>query len=122
MLSLESVQNVTVVHFDWAALVEESEINAIRQQLQRLVKTMDKPRLIVDLSNVQRVSSSLVSTLVAVHQQAVAAGGQFAICGVKPDLAKVLRLTGLDKLLKVYPGELEAVQSLGALGLEVAQR
>jgi len=111
MLTVESVHQTTVVHFDWPGVLDEIEIERIGQQLLHLIDTLGQTRIVLDLSTARRVSSRLVSVLAEAHQRLEAAGGRLVMWGLMPDLAKVLRLTGLDRMLHVYDSELEAIES-----------
>jgi len=111
MLTVESVRQITVVRFDWPGVLDEIEIERIGQQLLHLIDTLGQTQIILDLSNAQRESSQLVSVLAEAHRRMEATGGRLVVYGLMPDLAKVLRLTGRDRMLHVYDSELEAIES-----------
>jgi anti-anti-sigma factor len=111
MLTVETVDKVTLVHFEWPALVDDADIERVGDQLLHLVETMLEPRLVLDLSNVRRVSSRLVSVIAEVHRETKAAGGGLALTGVMPDLSRVFNLTGLDRTLNIYENTSEGIES-----------
>jgi anti-anti-sigma regulatory factor len=45
------------------------------------------------------------------HHETGQAGGCVAVCGLRPDLAEVLKLTGLNRCLAVYPDVQQALAS-----------
>jgi anti-anti-sigma factor len=111
MLTIESVNHVTVVHFDWPGIVDETEIARIGDQLLHLVETLGEPQIVLDLGNAPRASSGFVRVLADVHKEAIAAGGRLALARVTADLLKGFRLNGLDRVLNSYATESAAVES-----------
>lgn len=68
-------------------------------------------RLVVDFERVEFVDSSGLGALVAALKLARRAGGDLRICGASEQLEIVLDLTGLDRVLRPYPGVDDAVGS-----------
>ncbi len=58
-------------------------------------------RILIDLSNVSLLSSAGLGMLVTLQQSVVARGGQVLVCGLKDDIKKILKVTGLLKTLKI---------------------
>ena len=61
-------------------------------------------RLIVDLTQVTFLDSSALSLLIWGKKQAVAVGGDMVLVAPASNVAKVLRITQLDKVFAVFPG------------------
>ena len=61
------------------------------------------PRLVVDLAAVSFMDSSGLGTLIAGLKKARQADGDVRITGVTQQVATVLALTNLDRVLRVHP-------------------
>lgn len=91
-----------------AVLVAEGRINlvtatAVRREVQRVVDE-GHARLALDLSRVEFIDSSGLGALVSGLKTARTAGGDLRLVAATEQVAGVLRLTNLDRILRVYPG------------------
>jgi anti-anti-sigma regulatory factor len=114
-LEIESVGTVMVVRFICPHLVGEAVVQGIGRQLNALVEQGEGLRLLLDFRGVQLVSSAVLGKLVGLHRKGRAAGGRLALCGLHPDFHMVLQAVEGGKgsrLLDVFPGAAEALQSL----------
>jgi anti-anti-sigma factor len=66
--------------------------------------------LIVDCSQVQSTSSSLLGRLILVHKRLDAAGGLLVLCELSQSMAAVLRSSNLDRFFKVCRDRAEAIE------------
>jgi len=91
-----------------AVLVAEGRINlvtatAVRREVQRVVDE-GHTRLALDLSGVEFIDSSGLGALVSGLKTARTAGGDLRLVAASEQVAGVLRLTNLDRILRVFPG------------------
>jgi len=112
-LHTRSIQDVTVVSFDEARLLDASQIQTIGNELYRLVDALSCRKLILDMSQVQFLSSGAVGVLINLRNKLAALKGQLAICGVRPELLKVFELMKLQKVFTFCRDEREALEKLG---------
>jgi len=110
-LEIEAVGGVTVVQFRARQIVSEAAVQALGQQLLSLAAGSDR-QLLLNFGNVERLSSAVLGSVVALERAVRRAGGRLALCGVRPDLAYILAVTRLDQHLELYPSEEDALQSL----------
>lgn len=76
---------------------------AVRREVQRVVDE-GHARLALDLSQVDFIDSSGLGALVSGLKTARTAGGDLRLVAATEQVAGVLRLTNLDRILRVYPG------------------
>lgn len=69
------------------------------------------PRVVVDMAPVERVFSSGLSALIAIHKEAEAAGSVVVFCGLRPFLREILRITMLDRIFRTA-GDLDQALEL----------
>jgi anti-sigma B factor antagonist len=70
-----------------------------------------KTRVVLDLSNVSKVDSGGVGKIVNCLSRLRVAGGTLCLAGVSGMIGGVLKMTQVDRLVKIYPTAAEAAQS-----------
>jgi anti-anti-sigma factor len=69
-------------------------------------------KVLVDFGQVTFIDSTGLGVLVKSHRNAVAAGSVFAVVHPTPQTRKLIRVLGLDQLLRVYDTREEALADL----------
>jgi anti-anti-sigma factor len=110
-LEIEAVAGVTVVQFRDRQVLTEAAVQALGKQLLSLAAGSDR-KLVLNFGNVERLSSAVLGSVVALDRAVRRAGGRLALCGVRAELAPLLTITRLDRYLDIYPSEGEALQNL----------
>jgi anti-sigma B factor antagonist len=70
-----------------------------------------KTRVVLDLSDVSKVDSGGVGKIVNCLSRLRIAGGSMCLAGVGGMIGGVLKMTQVDRLMKIYPTAQEAAQS-----------
>ncbi len=71
--------------------------------------------LILDLSQVDFMSSAGLRMILMVLKECRQLGGDLRLVGPKPGIERVLQITSFTSLLKIYPNLKEAVNSFAAV-------
>jgi len=98
-------------HYIIAELQEEKLISTIAPQLKSQFVTWNaegKNNVILDLSPVSYADSSGLSALLNARRLFNAAGGIFVIYGLTPHVEKLIKISHLETVLKIFPTESEA--------------
>ncbi len=85
------------------------------QRLQQEFDTLtpgNEKRFILDLSGVTHVDSAAIGTIVMCFSRVKKSGGMLCLAGAKGMVAGTLKLTQVDKAIKVYPTAAEAAAAL----------
>lgn len=69
------------------------------------------PRVVLNLSRLQLVSSSFMAGLIALHKSVSAAGGKLILCGLSTVVRETLNGAKLDRLLNIESTEQAALDS-----------
>lgn len=88
---------------------------AAEQEVKALIDA-GKTSVVIDLAQVDYVSSAGLRVLLLAAKGCRAQGGQAVLAGVAPAVLEVLRMSGFDKLLQVLPDRDSAVTRLEAAG------
>jgi anti-sigma B factor antagonist len=107
--SVRRVRDAHVVTLRGAARLEAAE--ELFAQLPRLVQ-LACPHLILDLSDLEFLTSIGIGAIVAAHNQARRVNGHVSVVNPRPDVAGVLRLTRVDQLVPIFPTLESAHQAL----------
>jgi anti-sigma B factor antagonist len=67
------------------------------------------PSIILDLNNVEYMDSSGIGLIVTAYKVMNQYGGRMGLVNVQDDVMKLLRLTTIDTLIKIYSSEQEIV-------------
>jgi anti-sigma B factor antagonist len=116
-LEIEDVDDVTVVTFMDRRILDEPNIQAIGKQLFSLVEDRDRHRLLLNLTNVEYLSSAALGKLIRLNKKLKAAGGRLVLCNIRAEVYDVLEITKMDHLFDMRRQEDENPQSGLADGL-----
>jgi anti-anti-sigma factor len=111
-LVIEQVGKVNLVKFTPHRVLTEETVEILGRQLLGLVEDRDCHHLVLNFSNVERLSSALVGRLMGLHRRLRREGRRLAVCGIKPDLYAVFQILQLHEHLSVYGSENDALQAL----------
>jgi anti-anti-sigma factor len=70
-------------------------------------------RILMDVSNVTLLASMGLGMLVTLHKVSASSGGRLVIFGMREELAGLLKVTHLDKVLKIVKTREDAQKALG---------
>jgi anti-anti-sigma factor len=94
------------------AEVDVSNAEQIRHDLAAVV-TQDASLVIVDMSTTTFCDSAGVTALVRAVRQANASGAQLRLATSAPAVTRVLAITGVDRLIEIYPSVAAAMADPG---------
>jgi anti-anti-sigma factor len=109
LFSIEKLDRVTAVTFLAPSLMNAMELDRIGKSLESLVD--DGARSIVlDFAKVEFLSSLGIRMILSLQQKLKKAKGNgLIICGISAQLAELLRITKLDRVLKVAGSRADAI-------------
>ena len=114
-LVIQNIGGVVVVSFGTASMLDTVTIAAVKKQLVELVDQQAHRKLLLDFSRVKLLSSSMLGALIELRKKSDAIKGRVAICGLKPELHKVFKISRLDSLFHFYPSQEEGMKSFDIL-------
>lgn len=116
-----------VLWLDRAAVISlpvEIDITNAGQVREDLLSVLNREpvTLIVDMGGTTFCDSAGVNALVRAHRRATASEAEIRLVVTAPAVLRVLAITGVDHLLKVYPSVAVALETAAALGRDDAAR
>lgn len=103
--------NVKIVEFADRKILDEVNIMQIGRQLESLVEDADKPKLLLDFSTVEHMSSSALGVLITLHKHIREKSGQLRLCCIGPAIYEIFAITRLDSIFQIFESRQEAIKS-----------
>jgi anti-sigma B factor antagonist len=110
-LAVSKVKDVAVVEFTNNKILDETVLEEIRSGLNGLVEAATVPKLLLDFSNVDYMSSAALGLLINVNKAIKDKNGQLRLSNIKPQIFEVFVTTKLNKVFKVFDTRPEAMES-----------
>ncbi|MBI4575060.1 MAG: STAS domain-containing protein [Planctomycetes bacterium] len=108
-LTRRSVGSVVVVRVEEANAIDNLNREQFFDTMQLLIN--ENPRVLVDLSKVDHMTSAAIGTLVALFRDASESGGTLKLVNLQEKLAALFEMTHLDTLFEIFDSEQAALQS-----------
>src|SRR5207249_4216645 len=110
-IGVEIVDGITVVNFVDTQLVPEEVIQEVGEQLFSLVEGQGSPRLLLNFRNVRAMATSMLGKLVALKRKVEVSNGRLKLCGFRPDLWEIFKITKLERVFENYDEEQAALDA-----------
>lgn len=110
-VTVSSEKDVRVVEFTNNKILDEANIAEIGQTLSSLIDERPGPKLLLDFSNVDHLSSAALGMLINANNKIKQKNGQLRLASIKPQILEVFVITKLNKLFKICTNRAEAASS-----------
>jgi anti-sigma B factor antagonist len=108
---VNTVENYAVVEFRDASLMDPVVLEEIATSLYHMVDVEDRRLVVLDFSNVQYISSQAIGIVIQLHKKlSTLKRSSLVLCGVGERLMELIKITRLDRILKIKPTQKEAVK------------
>ena len=94
-------ENIAIVTLLESRILDETNINELGRQLMELVTKRYMIKMIIDLGNVQYLSSAVLRQLIALYKAIKEEKGDLKLCRVAPQVRDVFKITQLDKMIEI---------------------
>src|SRR5262249_8558051 len=111
-LQVEYLGNLTIVKFRRREILDIGTIEDIGAELFQLVQQERRHRLLINLGNVDRLSTAMVGKFVGAQRLVEGANGQVAFCGLDPGIREVFELLKLTELFPIFTTEQQGLEGL----------
>ena len=115
-LVVSEIENVTIVSFRSASIIDLPSVESIGRDLYALVDEQAKRRIVLDFAAVKFLSSQMLGVLISLQKKSKAIKGRVVLSGLRPELQKVFKITKLDKILEFASDEADALKRFDVLG------
>ncbi len=110
---IQAVGEVTVAILTEARVTEGEALEGVIREIKAILLRKAKPKAVINLQKVEYISSALLGKLVEIHKLCVGGGGGLKVCGLRPAVRELLRITQIDKVIAVLPDVAGAAAAFG---------
>jgi anti-sigma B factor antagonist len=111
-IQVNETNGVKVVRFHDHQLFDERTVREVADQIAAALPNDGSPiRLVVDFSDVNLVSSTLLSKLILLQRRVEASRGKLRLCELSPIIQQVFRTSNLDRLFSIDRDQRVAIES-----------
>ncbi len=111
-LVVTEFESISVVSFREPTMLDAYHVQAVGDELYKLVSEQGLSRLIIDLGSIKMLSSQALSVLLNLRKMVEEATGEIAISGVDPRLYRVFKVTNLQNLFEFYQDNDQAIAAM----------
>lgn len=111
-ISVEYSENATVVTFVDEKILEEMDIQALRESIMSVIEEGGRINLILDFCNVRFLSSAVLGLLMRISKKVYEQDGQLRLCNISSRLYEIFKITRLNKIFDIYDDVESSTQSL----------
>jgi len=110
-LTISQEKDVRVVQFTESRILDDASIAEIGAALAGMIEAKDRPKLVLDFTGVEHLSSAALGMLINVNTKVKQQSGQLRLAGIRPQILEVFVITRLNKLFRIVPTRAEALAS-----------
>lgn len=110
-LLVNEQKGIYVCEFTTSRILDESNIKEIGDTLGRLIDGREYPKILLDFTNVDHLSSAALGMLINANNRLRLRNGQLRLCKIRPQILEVFAITKLNKLFRILTTREEAFES-----------
>jgi anti-sigma B factor antagonist len=110
-VSVQNQKDIAIVQFTNNRILDEANIADIGNTLKALIEEKEHPKLLLDFSTVDHLSSAALGMLINANNSIKQRNGQLRLTNIKPQIYEVFVITKLNKLFRIFPSRDEALAS-----------
>jgi anti-sigma B factor antagonist len=111
-IQASEANGVLVIRFTDRQLFDERTVREVADQILAALPNDGSPiRLILDFTDINLVSSTLLSKLILLQRRVATSGGKLRLCELSPVIQQVFRTANLDRLFTIDRDQRTALDS-----------
>ena len=110
-ISVIQNKDIRIVEFTSTKILDEANITEIGNTLNHMIDEVNNPKLLLDFSNVDHLSSAALGMLINANNRIKTRNGQLRLTNIRPQIYEVFVITKLNKLFRILPDRNEGLKS-----------
>ena len=106
--------SIATVAFKAASITDVEGISIASVQIKGFIEKNHPNRLIFDFEQVKFFSSQLLGLLLDIRTKVQAYNGEVVVSAINPQLHRIFKITGLDKVFSFFPDKESAIRKISA--------
>ena len=112
LFSTTVVDGAHVITFSRSDVVDAQYIKRVGDDIYHHLKPVDAPRVVLNLHNVNFLSSSAIGMLVALKTVVAKKNGKICLANVDDNIGQVFKITKMHKIMKIHDSIDKAIESI----------
>jgi anti-anti-sigma factor len=108
-LNIETIGDTLVVRFRQRSLLGDDLVESVAAGLTAVADEAAGRRLLLNVADVESMTTSMVGKLVALKHRLESAGGRLEMCSVGPFLSQIFAVLHLADFFPIHPDEQAAL-------------
>lgn len=108
-LTVEQLGNAFVIRLGVPRIIDDPVTDGLRHEVAAAIAAATPPNIVIDLSDVQLVSSAGIAFFRDIYRAATARKGQAVLAAPQTDIRKLMRMVGLDTIFSMHDDVAAAV-------------
>lgn len=102
---VQLIDGVQVVHLQGRGIVTEQNVMRVLERVRDLVHARGCDRLLLDFEGVNYLSSTILARLINLARFADDHHARLKLCGLRPDVEDIFRITRLEGFFEMHPSQ-----------------
>ena len=116
-LKSEEVDDVLVVSFTDAKILDEARISLVGKELMDMAaQAAPSQKMVLNFQGVQFMSSAMIGKLVLLNKKAKADTIDLKLCNITPNVLEVFKITRLNKVFDIHGDQEKALAAFDKKG------
>ena len=100
-IKVEYVKEAVVVTLLLKKILEQGDIQAMQDSIMPLIDENQGIKLVIDFSNVEFLSSSVLGLLIKISKKVYEKAGELRLCSISAKIDEIFKITRLDKVFEI---------------------
>ena len=110
--TISNIEGIHIIELT-GRLIEKSQADGLIQDFEKLMADGEN-RYLMSLEGLEYVNSTGLNLLIGMFTQARNSGGELVIGGISPKVRKLMVMTKLDSIFRIYDSVADATEGLHA--------
>ncbi len=116
-LKTQEIEEVLVVNFTDAKILDEARIQQIGQELMNAAASAgQKKKMLLNFQGVQFMSSAMIGKLVLLNKKCKTDEVALKMCSISTNVLEVFKITRLNKVFEIFDDQDKAIKSFTKKG------
>jgi anti-sigma B factor antagonist len=115
-LEMREEENVLVVGFTKAKILDETTIEQIGKELNEAVQKAPDAKIVLNFNGVSFMSSAMIGKLVSFNNACKTSDVKLKLCAISDNVMEVFKITRLNKVFDIYKSEDKAIAAFEKRG------
>ncbi len=113
-LEVQTIDNVAIATIALGHILDDQIVAQFGTDLLNLYKLSGYQRIVVNCGKLEYLSALAIGKFILLRKEIEGCKGKLALCCIDCTILEAFKITGFDRILKIYPSEQEALQYVAA--------